>query len=947
MKKRKTVASILAMTLITTSNLMFLPNLSAAEKEQKAYVDGYPDGSFAPDISITRAESVKLLINSAENDYSPDDKYDNSFTDVGDGWYKNLIGYAEKNSMIEGYGDGKFSPENSITRAEFVTIVSKMNGFKEGNETKFIDIDEHWAKEYITFAEKNGWVKGYGKDEFKPDDKITRAEAVKIINNVLGKKADKELLDSLENIKEFSDVSKEHWAYYDVLLASNTISDAGESENADDTNSDDKDSNSSPENPTKPEAPNGPGASENNPKPDVPTKPGTPTEPEKPEVPGEQVDPVEPSDPDEPVESDTPDVPEDQDDLETPDESEEWTAADFIIEHEQGYDGLTIKGFSDKGKEKFKNNKKIEFPCIYNGENIAAIGTEAFKDMGIESVVIPKEINTIGLETFKDNKIKKLVIPNGVEFIAMSAFENNEIESVELPESITDIRNKAFANNKLTELKLPNNIKKLYAYSFADNKIKDLVLPENVEEIEGNTFDTNKIERVNVPDSLTKLDPYSFYQNPGIKRMGDYSGRVAVYTVDGKNINNLKETFYILIDPEEDQNLTPVDPATEIGNGWQYDDFSYNAIYDVVTINGFTEKGAKKAETVKDVVLPDKDPRTGRVVTDIGEWAFSGWGLHSVEMPTRLYKIGVAAFENNRLSYLEFNNTLAEIQGDAFKGNNLTKINVPVATKKIDAYAFEGNPGAYKNRVAVFTANGMNNGLMDSEYQMINPKGLVDKDSVILGALQISIENAKSLDLEEYENEGIDEMKRILKESESMLSKEGVTQYQVNLKAKELNSAVEKLVKKPVEDDEVVEDPNYVPWELDNFDYEETTDYYSGIVKVKIKGFSEKGLAKLETDKILLLPVKNPEGKVLNAVSRSAFLGKKIDKVVIPGNYEYLESRAFEKTGLKEIVVNKGLKEIGSGTFGDNELTEVVLPKSVSGGVTSDAFDEDVIISYK
>ncbi len=974
MKKRKAVVSLMVISLMTTSSIMSIPNCSMAEKDsekevQKAYVKGYQDGRFGPDRSITRAESTQIVVSSMDQDYDDSVNYENNFSDVKEGWYKNIIGYAQGKEIIEGYEDGSFGPDKSITRAEFVTIVAKINGFENNKKTTFHDIEGHWAKEYIAFAESKGWVDGYGDGEFRPESKITRAEVTKIINSITDRKVDEKLFEEdKDNLITFSDLEKEHWAYKHIISAANTVEDKTEYSDSQ-VDSNEQDTNDEINKPETPDTPNTPGKSEepsapDNPDvtndsedPNIPAVPENPSTPEIPDLPGETENSNEPAVPEKPSEPEVPDSLNDSEDSNNPSKPEKpeesgsseenedaWDTSDFIIEYEKGYEGLTINGFSNKGKEKFKNNKKIEFPGEYNGEKIAAIGTASFASMGIESIKISGDINTIGLEAFRGNEIKNLELPEGIEFIAMSAFENNQIETLILPESLTVVRNKAFMNNKLNKLVLPDNIKKLHAYSFADNEIADVKLPKNLEEIEGNAFDTNKIERVYVPDSLIILDRDSFYNNPGIIRMGEYSSRVAVYTVGGKNINNLRESVNILIDAEEDQDLKPVTPADEIGNGWQYDDFSYNIIYDVVTINGFTKKGAEKAKTVKDLVLPDKDPKTGRSVTDIGEWAFKGWSLQSVKMPTGIKKINVGAFEDNHISYIEFGNELMEIQGEAFKNNNLTMVNVPVATRKIDASTFEGNPGAYKDRVAVFTANGMNNGLFDSEHQLINPKGLVDKDSVILGALEYSIKSAKELNLDEYEPAGKEEMKAVLAESEALVSKENASQEEVNNAAMRLNKAVEKLQKKP-EEEIVTEDADYVSWDIENFEIEETTDYYTGIKKISIKGLTEKGIEKLKNDRVLLLPTKDSNGNTINSVSRYAFFKKSVDKVVIPGNYKYIQARSFEQTGLKELILSNGIEEINSGAFSENNLTEVTIPKTVKeDGLTYDAFDINVKI---
>jgi hypothetical protein len=97
---------------------------------------------------------------------------------------------------------------------------------KEAERLVFTDVSaNYWASEYITEAAENGWVVGYGNGTFGPDKNITRAEVVTIINRVLNRVADKDYIASnLSNLKTFSDMGTNHWAYYAVMEAANAHS---------------------------------------------------------------------------------------------------------------------------------------------------------------------------------------------------------------------------------------------------------------------------------------------------------------------------------------------------------------------------------------------------------------------------------------------------------------------------------------------------------------------------------------------------------------------------------------------------------------------------------------------------------------------------------------------------------------------------------------------------
>ncbi|MDF2949507.1 MAG: hypothetical protein K0R07_1542, partial [Sedimentibacter sp.] len=187
-----------------------------------AYVLGYPEGDIRPLNNITREEVAmifyRLLTDECRNEYLSDV---NSFIDLnGNGWSTMAISTLYKANIITGYPDGTFRPTEPITRAEFATIAAKFDKLNLSNTTKFTDITGHWADKYITSAEIKGWINGYPDLTFKPEQDITRAEAMTLINNVLGRKVKK------ENIHEeaicWTDITNSEWYYEDVMEATNS-----------------------------------------------------------------------------------------------------------------------------------------------------------------------------------------------------------------------------------------------------------------------------------------------------------------------------------------------------------------------------------------------------------------------------------------------------------------------------------------------------------------------------------------------------------------------------------------------------------------------------------------------------------------------------------------------------------------------------------------------------
>lgn len=192
-------------------------------KQNNSYLKGYPDKTIRPENYITRAE-VAVLIAKLETIFETIDVKDNVFNDIESNmWFSSSINSLAQNGVMNGYPDGSFKPEKSITRAEFVQIMSILD---EKNDAKapYDDINNHWAVSAINQAFGNKRVYGYEDGSFRPDNSITRAEAVSILNRKYNRYADANSFksDTERHILEFKDLYKDKWYYYEIVAATNT-----------------------------------------------------------------------------------------------------------------------------------------------------------------------------------------------------------------------------------------------------------------------------------------------------------------------------------------------------------------------------------------------------------------------------------------------------------------------------------------------------------------------------------------------------------------------------------------------------------------------------------------------------------------------------------------------------------------------------------------------------
>jgi len=145
---------------------------------EKGYASGYPDGSFKPDQNISLAEFM-VLVNKV---FGLTQTTEISFSDVEAGaWYEEAVGIAKASGYISGYPDGTMRPDDPITREEAASIIMRLKNLTtEGSAAdQFSDAEiMTWSKGAIGAVAEAGIMKGYPDNSFKPQNYITRAEAI-------------------------------------------------------------------------------------------------------------------------------------------------------------------------------------------------------------------------------------------------------------------------------------------------------------------------------------------------------------------------------------------------------------------------------------------------------------------------------------------------------------------------------------------------------------------------------------------------------------------------------------------------------------------------------------------------------------------------------------------------------------------------------------------------
>ena len=193
-------------------------------KDHYAYIIGYGNNDVRPQNNITRAEVATIFFRLLTDETREANMTkSNSYNDMKDGdWFCCAVSTLSKMGIIKGYEDGSFKPNDPISRAEFAAIAARFDPDGDKTPATFADVTSHWAKDEISIAANHGWIKGYEDGSFKPDQKITRAETMTLVNRVLNRLP--ETKDDLhKDMKTWVDnMDETAWYYLAVQEATNS-----------------------------------------------------------------------------------------------------------------------------------------------------------------------------------------------------------------------------------------------------------------------------------------------------------------------------------------------------------------------------------------------------------------------------------------------------------------------------------------------------------------------------------------------------------------------------------------------------------------------------------------------------------------------------------------------------------------------------------------------------
>ena len=207
-----------------TSNVTITSKVVVKVNKNANYVAGYEDGTFRPQNNMTRAEAITLLTRVVTDEANIKGKVKADYEDVADGaWYESYIGFLQKLGYLDNievnYG-WNIAPNANITRGEFAELLYRIDILGNSDASlkikSFSDVkNTHKYINAINFAVSAGIVNGYEDGTFRPENNITRAEVVTMVNRFLGR-----VPTGVAGTVSFSDTAS-HWANGQILAACN------------------------------------------------------------------------------------------------------------------------------------------------------------------------------------------------------------------------------------------------------------------------------------------------------------------------------------------------------------------------------------------------------------------------------------------------------------------------------------------------------------------------------------------------------------------------------------------------------------------------------------------------------------------------------------------------------------------------------------------------------
>ncbi|MCD9199333.1 leucine-rich repeat domain-containing protein [Aeromicrobium wangtongii] len=332
---------------------------------------------------------------------------------------------------------------------------------------------------------------------------------------------------------------------------------------------------------------------------------------------------------------------------------------------------------------------------------VVSVGPEAFKFMGITSVVIGDNVRTLGDNAFDENDIASLTLGSSVETIGDYAFHDSLLTSVVIPDSVTTIGAAAFGANELMSLTLGQSLVTIGADAFnlgpgEPQLAIHLVIPDSVRTIGAGAFRYQPLTGLTLGSSVESIGDFAFYDSLATSLVipdsvttigrGAFGANELMSLTLGQSLVTIGADAFNAA-PREPQlaiHLVIPDSVTTIGAGaFRYQPLTGLTLgSSVETIDDWAFGAAGSGGSL---TIPDS-------VRTIGNYAFTAAGLTSVTFGAGPIDIGESAFAENPFVELTLSAGVRSVGGSAFSGSRS-----PWTLKTL--YVFGPGPTVAEDRV--------------------------------------------------------------------------------------------------------------------------------------------------------------------------------------------------------------------------------------------------------
>ncbi|MGF7186468.1 Leucine-rich repeat (LRR) protein [Desulfitispora alkaliphila] len=499
----------------------------------------------------------------------------------------------------------------------------------------------------------------------------------------------------------------------------------------------------------------------------------------------------------------------------------------------------------------------VVIPSKINGVNVTEISEQAFMRKRLNSVIIPDSVTSIGQRAFSSNSLASISIPDDVTNIGESAFSGNQLKSVIIPCGVTNIGNRTFASNNLKSIVIPENVSSIGDRAFIGNKIKSITIPDSVISIGNGAFAGNglSVSDINLGAGIT--DYWIYNPNDTQELIGHIAG--------GNNGE--------LVIPEG---------VISISDG-AFENSYLNSVIVPNTVENIGDR-AFRNNLIDEIYLPDS-------VTSIGDWAFTYNSINSVSIPSNVNDIGMYTFMNNQLTSVDIPEGVTSIGDSAFSYNQLKSVDIPTSITHIGTRAF------FHNQLTEIDVPENLTRIGEEVFASNNIKSVTIPDSV------------RSIDYRAFKDNQLasmvipDRVRRIeggafagngLHETDVTLGA-GVTDYWI------YNYRDEQEVNGHIlgGNNGVLEIPN-------------------GVTSISARAFENNSITNVSI----------PD--TVTSIGEGAFSRNSIIDVILPANLTIIERNVFIDNKISSIYIPNGVTTIDEGALAYNELTTIELPKSLT-----------------